>query len=405
MCRGAQLPDVSLSRDRDLTWRMVAALAFVLAADALFVGLVVALVAPWLGPLVGEFVDAAGLPAAVASAWWVPVSVVVLAVCLWVQVRYVRHETVASTDARRVTAADRPDLHGRLTRLASQTDRPVPHLYVVDSPVPNSFALDGGGPPVVAVSEGLLADVSDDELDAVLAHELAHVANRDATVMTLASVLPALTSDRHAPLASVGTPATRRAAVAGVLVALYAVGAVATGRGLFDPGYALEFLLGLVVVVVVGGIALGVFATLSAVAARRLSRYREFAADRGAARLTGDPAALAGALERLAEDAPGTPETDMRRAYTGLHGLCLLPHGFAPRDAATDSGTGLFGTDWVHGAGDGTGADGDTGAGGAGPAPRPGDGNANGDGEFHVETRSHPPTAERIARLRSTVGE
>lgn len=374
---------------------MLATLGVVLAANALFAGVLVSLVAPWLRPpLRGAGLDAGLAPWAV-SLWWLPLVVGFLGVTTWLQLRYVRRETLAAVDARVVTPEERPALHARLTRLASQAATPVPALAVVETPVPNSFALDGFGRPTVVVSEGLVETLDDDGLDAVLAHELAHLENRDATVMTLASFLPALTSDRYSLLAALGDWTRSRAVWVAGLAACYLLGAVATGANPFDGGYAARFAGALVLTVVVAGVALGVFATLTAVAARRLAQYREFAADRGGAALTGDPAALAETLRTLDDGGAATPRRDKRLAYGPVHGLCLLPHGFNPAADWADefAGDGSGNRDG-HGGGDGHG--GRDGHGGSdGPV---GDGD-----EFHVETRTHPPTAERVARLRDLV--
>ena len=332
---------------------MAATLAAVVVANALFAAFVVSLVAPWLGATVRGALRGAGVPGVVAAGWWLPVAVALVVALAWLQLRYVRRETLSAVAARRVSAESHPDLYGRVTRLASQADAPVPAVYVADSDVPNSFALDGAGPPAVVVSRGLLDALDGDSLDAVLAHELAHVENRDATVMTLASFLPTLTSDRHS---AVPAGARGRAILGVALGGVYVFGALATGTSPLSVGYAAGFLGGLAAAVVVGGVALGVFAALTVVAARRLSRYREFAADRGAAAITGDPTALADALTRLDDDASSAPDRDKRAAY-GVRGLCLLPHGF-------------------------------------GDDP---------DG-FHVETRAHPPADERVGRLRELVG-
>ncbi|ELZ25797.1 protease heat shock protein HtpX [Halosimplex carlsbadense 2-9-1] len=350
---------MSLRNDRGLAVRMAAALAVVVAANALFVGVVVTLVAPWLGTAVRRVANGAGVPDAVAALWWLPLAVALVAGSVWAQLRYVRRETLAAVDAERAHPQTYPDLDRRLTRLAAQTAVPTPDCYVVDSETPNSFALDGAGPPTVVVSTGLLTTLDGDRLDAVLAHELAHLQHRDATVMTLASFLPALTGDRYSPLDHLGPWARSRAVWAAALAALYAVGAVATATSPFDPGYALGFAGGLVAAVVVGGVALGAFAVATTVAARRLSHYREFAADRAAGRLSGDPAALADALATLDGETTEAPATDKRLAYDEVRGLCLLPAGFASEAADPD--------------------------------------------EFHVETRSHPPTDERVARLRELI--
>lgn len=350
---------MSLRNDRGLVVRMAAALAVVVVANALFVGVVVTLAAPWLGTAARGAASAAGVSGSVAALWWLPLAVALVAVSVWAQLRYVRRETLAAVDAEPAGPETYPGLDRRLTRLATQTAVPTPDCYVVDSETPNSFALDGAGPPTVVVSTGLLATLDGDRLDAVLAHELAHLQHRDATVMTLASFLPALTGDRYSPLDHLGPWARNRVVWAVALAALYVAGAVATGASPVDPGYALGFVGGVVAAVVLGGVALGTFAVAATVAARRLSRYREFAADRAAGRLSGDPAALADALATLDDETTEAPTTDKRLAYDEVRGLCLLPAGFDTEAADPD--------------------------------------------EFHVETRAHPPTDERVARLREQI--
>ncbi len=340
---------------------MAATLAAVVTANALFVGVLVYLTAPRLGALVRQAGDGVGLPPAITALWWLPLAGVLVAACVWAQLRYVRSETLGAVDAEPVTADSHPDLDRRVTRLAAQASVPTPDCYVVDSETPNSFALDGVGRPTLVVSSGLLATLDGDRLDGVLAHELAHLQHRDATVMTLASFLPALTSDRYSLLDSLGPWARSRFVWAFALCAVYLVGAVATRSNPFRPGYAVGFAVGLAAVVVGGGVVLGILATAAVAAARRLSHYREFAADDAGAALTGDPAALADALAKLDEETASAPTVDKRLAYDEVRGLCLLPHGFE-----TDSG-------------------------------------GDGGDEFHVETRSHPPTDERIARLRELV--
>jgi len=351
---------VTLPSDRGLATRMAAALAVAVVANALFVGVVLTLAAPWLGAAVRGVARSAGVPGSVAALWWLPLAAALVAASVWAQLRYVRTETLAAVDADPAAPETHPDLDRRVTRLAAQASVPAPECYVVDSETPNSFALDGAGPPAVVVSTGLLATLDGDRLDAVLAHELAHLQHRDATVMTLASFLPALTGDRYSPLDHLGPWARSRAVWSVALAALYVVGAVATGANPFAPGYTLGFAGGLLAAVVVGGVALGVFAVATTVAARRLSQYREFAADRGAGRLTGDPAALADALGTLDDETAATPTVDKRLAYDEVRGLCLLPTGFGTDEPADPD-------------------------------------------EFHVETRSHPPTEERVARLRDLV--
>ena len=351
---------MSLIPDRGLALRMAATLATVVATTALFVGVLVYLAAPWLGAVASTLGDSLGLPQIVTAGWWIPLVAALVAVCVWAQLRYVRRETLAAVDATPATEDSHPDLNRRVTRLAAQASTPVPECYVVDSETPNSFALDGVRQPTLVVSTGLLETLDGDHLDGVLAHEFAHLQHRDATVMTLASFLPALTSDRYSPLDSLGPWARNRVVWAFALVVAYLAGALLTRSNPAHPAYVVQFAVGSVAAVVVGGVALGVFATVAVVAARRLARYREFAADAGGARLTGDPAALADALARLDEETVSAPTVDKRLVYDEIRGLCLLPNGFDPDAEPSED-------------------------------------------EFHVETRSHPPTGRRIERLRGFI--
>ena len=139
---------------------------------------------------------------------------------------------------------------------------------------------------------------------------------------------------------------------------LYVLAVPSLPGAAFSGQSLLAFLTAGVGVVVVGGVALGALATPVVFLARSLSRTREFAADRAAARLTGDPATLATVLERFGD--VDRPDADLRRAEDSLYGLCLLPGGFEP---STEP-----------------------------------------DG-FRVETQAHPAVDERIRRLRDVATE
>ncbi|MFC7097731.1 M48 family metalloprotease [Halobaculum marinum] len=341
------------------------------------------------------FTGAFALAAAALVAPWLSVSpfllaIPIVAIALVVQVRYVRHDLLAGTGARVVDREAFPDLYRRLDRLSQGLDAPTARLAVVDSDTPNSCSVAGAGRGTVVVSTGLLDACSDDELDAVLAHELAHLRNRDATVLTAAAFLPALVNGDYSLWRDLGlddAPGARTLVAVGGGVALYALAAPSL------PGPALSatslgsFVVGAGAVLLLGGVVLGVLATPVVFLARSLSRTREFAADRAAARLTGSPATLATLLERLG-DATAAPTADARDAaqptarrerIAGLHGLCFLPGGFdAPDDASVrDAESGTVDAD------DATDAD-----------------DAADPFGFRVETRSHPPAADRVTRLR-----
>ncbi|MFB6070673.1 MAG: zinc metalloprotease HtpX, partial [Halanaeroarchaeum sp.] len=188
--------------------------------------------------------------------------------------------TLWSMGAREVTAAEYPDLHASVSRLSQQADLPTPTVAVVDSGMPNAFATGRSKHhAAVAVTTGILEALDRDELEGVLAHELAHVKNRDMTVMTVASFLStvAFVVVRWGWLFAGGR--NRQQGGAPVLVAI-AVSLVV---------WIVSFLL-----------------------IRALSRYREYAADRGGAAITGKPAALASALLKIDTRMDRVPEEDLR---------------------------------------------------------------------------------------------
>ncbi len=352
-----------MGTDADLTRRIALTLALLLVVDLAFVAALAALATPWLAPVRAAMADAVPLGAgSTALAWWAVVLVPALILFVWAQLRYTRRQTLADADAQAVTREAYPDLVDRVRRLAQQADVRPPTVAVSPSSVPNSFAVGTLGNTTVVVSEGLLDELDGDELDAVLAHEVAHVGNRDATVMTLASFLPALTNGEYGLLDDL-TPGDRGGRVV-LLAGVAAVAALLAPAVLDAPVGSLAFATGFVVLLaltaVLGGVLLGALTAPVVYLGRSLSRYREFAADEAAASMTGDPAALVDALQRLDDDATTAPDADKRRAYAGVRGLCFLPHGFddGPTADAADRS------------------------------------------RFYVETRSHPPTAERVERLK-----
>lgn len=196
--------------------------------------------------------------------------------------------------ARVVSPEEAPGLHALVERLCVQADLPKPQVAIADTRTPNAFAL-GRSPKhaVVCASTGLLDVLEPAELEGVMAHELAHVQHRDVAVMTFASFFASVAS----MVAQMG---------------------LFFGGGRDREGGALP-------IVAVVMISFAVYA-ISYVLMLALSRYREYAADRGAALLTGRPSALAAALNRIASSMQRIPERDLRAA-SQLNAFFIVPAG------------------------------------------------------------------------------
>lgn len=192
-----------------------------------------------------------------------------------------------------VTPQQAPELHGMIDRLTALADMPKPTVAIADTDMPNAFAT-GRNPKkaVVCVTTGLLRRLDTDELEGVLAHELSHIAHRDVAVMTVASFLGVLAGlvTRFGFYAGAGRGRDQNAAV--VVLTVVVVSMVV---------YALSFLL-----------------------TRALSRYRELAADRSSALLTGRPSALASALTKISGEMARIPTRDLRQAEA-FNAFFLVP--------------------------------------------------------------------------------
>jgi heat shock protein HtpX len=192
---------------------------------------------------------------------------------------------LASSGAKVVTPEEAPDLHAMVDRLCAMSDLPKPRVAVIPTDIPNAFAT-GRSPKrsVVAVTEGLWRRLDQPEIEGVIAHELAHIANRDVAVMTFASFFSNVAS----------------------LLIWFGGG---LGRNREGPPI---WLIALVVYFV------SYFLILA------LSRYREFAADRGAALVTGAPENLMSALQKIASDITRIPQRDLRQVE-GLNAFFIIP--------------------------------------------------------------------------------
>ncbi|HWR25242.1 MAG TPA: zinc metalloprotease HtpX [Methanosarcina sp.] len=198
-----------------------------------------------------------------------------------------------STGAHVVSESEAPELHGMITRLCAIADLPKPQVAIVRTSVPNAFAT-GRSPnkAVVAVTTGILDKLSSVELEAVLAHELSHVKNRDMTVLTIASFISTL-------------------AFYFVRYSLY-FGNMGGDRRREGGGLLLVWLVSIAVWVV------------SFLLIRALSRYREYSADRGSAIITGQPSDLASALMKISGIMDRVPSDDLRKVE-GMNAFFIIP--------------------------------------------------------------------------------
>ncbi|MDP8969770.1 MAG: zinc metalloprotease HtpX [Actinomycetota bacterium] len=195
---------------------------------------------------------------------------------------------LAAIGGKEVSPQQQPALHAVVDRLCALADMPKPRVAIADADIPNAFAT-GRSPDksVVCVTTGLLRRLDEPELEAVLAHELSHVAHRDVAVMTVASVL---------------------GLAAGLVVRFAFYGGLFGGfgrRGGREGGVPV-----VLVVILVSAVVYGISFLLT----RALSRYRELSADRGAAAVTGRPSTLAAALVKVSGEMSRIPTRDLRSA-------------------------------------------------------------------------------------------
>jgi heat shock protein HtpX len=202
-----------------------------------------------------------------------------------------------SMGAHEVSPQEAPQLHALIERLCVQADLPKPHIYVVNTPMPNAFALGRSQKNAsVCATTGILELLSPSELEGVMAHELTHIANRDVMVMTLAGFFASLASMI-------------------VQFGFFFGGGFGGGYGNDDddnPSIMAVILVSLIVWIV------------SFFLMQALSRYREFAADRGAAVITGRPSALSSALLKISGTMERIPQTDLR-AHAEMNAFYIFP--------------------------------------------------------------------------------
>jgi heat shock protein HtpX len=217
--------------------------------------------------------------------------ILIAVVLLGIQYYFSDKLILLSLGAREVSEQEAPQLHQIVDRLAQMTGIPKPKVAIIDSPVPNALAT-GRNPKhaLVAVTTGILNQLDEQEMQAVLAHELSHVIHRDVAVMAMASFF---------------------ATIAAFIVQIGLFGGFGGGYGDErdrDRGGG-AFILIFVVSAAVWAI--------SFVLIRTLSRYREYAADRGSAIITRDPSRLASALLKISGRMQRIPDTDLRQMQAG----------------------------------------------------------------------------------------
>jgi heat shock protein HtpX len=228
------------------------------------------------------------LAAGAGAAFVIVIAVVLLLIQLFTSDKI----ALATMGVKEVSPAQEPELHGVIERLCVQADLPKPRVCVMETSMANAFAMGRSQKSAtVCATRGILDMLSTAELEGVIAHELTHVINRDVMVMTLASFFATLAS----------------------MIAQFAL--------FFGGGYGDQEEEQDILIVVLVSVA--VYA-VSFLLLRALSRYREFAADRGSAVLTGRPSALASALLKISGTIERVPSQDLRRAE-GMSAFFIIP--------------------------------------------------------------------------------
>src|SRR5438045_417042 len=202
--------------------------------------------------------------------------------------------------AKIVERDEAPELHDVVERLCAMADLPKPKVAIVDTDVPNAFAT-GRSPKhaAVAVTTGLWRRLDKEEIEGVLAHELSHVANRDVLVMTLASFF-----------AMLAALLTRFGHYAGMF------GGFGGGNRDSNNNQVPVWLIVTLVAIITYAI--------SWILIRTISRYREYAADRGSAIITGAPEHLMSALQKITGDIAMIPQRDLREV-SGMNAFFIIP--------------------------------------------------------------------------------
>jgi heat shock protein HtpX len=235
--------------------------------------------------------------------------VIVVAVLLVAQFFYSDKLVLNSLHAHLVTAQQQPELFDIVGRLCQITDMPMPQVAVIPSPVPNALAT-GRNPKhaVVCVTTGILNQLEPKELEAVLAHELSHVIHKDVKVMAMASFF-----------ATVAALLVQSGMWFGMFGG-FGMGGGYGGGGRGGRGGGASEGQGMILIILVAAVVWAI----SFVLIRALSRYREYAADRGSAIITREPAQLASALQKISGSMTRIPTRDLRQVQTA-NALMIFP--------------------------------------------------------------------------------
>jgi heat shock protein HtpX len=234
----------------------------------------------------------------------VPMLVIVVGIAV---VQYWTSDKVAlaASGAKIVSEQDAPELHAMVERLCAMAGLPKPRIAIIPTDVPNAFAT-GRNPKhaAVAVTQGLWNRLEPQEVEAVLAHELSHVANRDVLIMTLASFF-----------AMLAALITRWGLYFGMFGGFGGGG----NRSNNNNNGNNQIPIWLIVFVVAA-----VTYAISFILIRMISRYREYAADRGSALITGAPENLMSALQKIASGITQIPQRDLREV-AGMNAFFIVP--------------------------------------------------------------------------------
>jgi len=208
-------------------------------------------------------------------------SSLIIGVVVFAQFWYGPSIALRVSNAKRVSPKENPDLHQRVTRLSQQANMKVPDIATAQTQTPNAFAAgQSSKSAVLCVTGRLITELDDEELDAVIAHELAHIKNNDISIMMIASTLSAMS------------------------FFIVRWGFIADGEDNGNTSVLAAVATSFVVWV------------LSYFMIRIISRYREYTADRGGVAITGNPAALASALKTISTSMNDTPKEDLRESAT-----------------------------------------------------------------------------------------